>query len=143
MDGVERDWRVYLPLGCRVTKLEIGSREPLTRTTHQRVKNPSFTTAPRLLPVPCVSRPGMPHVSQLDRMLDRMKSLTLGFPGMAYCEPEMASAIAELDPVLFVVDCIPNNSPELKFWNVCLDSLSTLRQARPRDANSPGSRPQF
>ena len=52
----------------------------------------------------------MPHVSQLDRMLDR-EIINLGFPGMAYCEPEMASAIAECDPILFVVDCIPNNSP--------------------------------
>ena len=53
----------------------------------------------------------MPHAAQLDRMLDR-EVINLGFPGMAMLEPEMAEAIADQPASLFILDPVPNNSPQ-------------------------------
>jgi hypothetical protein len=110
LDGVERQWRVHLPIAHRVASIEIGSREPLlplARSTEQ----PIVYYGTSIVAESSVSRPGMPHASQLDRMLDH-EVINLGFPSMAMLEPAMAKAIADQPAALFILDPIPNNSPE-------------------------------
>ena len=55
----------------------------------------------------CASRPGMVHTAILGRRLNR-EAINLGFSGNGMMEPEVARLMAELDPALYVIDCIPN-----------------------------------
>ena len=55
----------------------------------------------------CASRPGMVHTAILGRILER-PVLNLGFSGNGKMEPEMANLLAELDPAVYVLDCVPN-----------------------------------
>jgi hypothetical protein len=49
----------------------------------------------------------MVHTAIIGRELDR-PVINLGFSGNGRMEPEMAELIAELDPAVFVLDCLPN-----------------------------------
>jgi lysophospholipase L1-like esterase len=51
----------------------------------------------------------MAHTAILGRRLDR-PVINLGFSGNGRMEPEMATLLAELDPAVFVLDCLPNMS---------------------------------
>ncbi|MBF0246226.1 MAG: hypothetical protein HQL31_13320, partial [Planctomycetes bacterium] len=54
-----------------------------------------------------VSRAGMTHLAQLGRRLD-YPFINLGFSGSATMELAVAELLAELDPVLFIIDTLPN-----------------------------------
>jgi hypothetical protein len=51
----------------------------------------------------------MAHTAILGRRLDR-PVINLGFSGSGRMEPELAALLAELDPAVYVLDCIPNMS---------------------------------
>ena len=71
----------------------------------------------------------MTHAAQMARALDR-EVLNLGFCGRAWCEPVMAEALARIDPLLYLVDCLPNNSAT-ELTERLPKFLQILRQARP------------
>jgi len=53
------------------------------------------------------SRPGMVHSAILQRQFN-WPVINLGFTGNGKMEPEMADLLAELDPAVYVIDCLPN-----------------------------------
>ena len=59
----------------------------------------------------CASRPGMSFVNLLGRRLDR-PVLNFGFSGNGRFELEVGRLLAELDPAIFVIDCVANTTPE-------------------------------
>ena len=63
----------------------------------------------------CASRPGMAYIAILGRWLET-PTINLGFSGSGKAEPEMADLLAELDPSVYVIDCLPN-----------VDSAETVR----------------
>ena len=77
----------------------------------------------------CASRPGMTHTAILGRRLER-PVINLGFSGNGLMEPEMASLLSELDPAVYVLDCLPNMTAELVTERV-EPFVRTLRKARP------------
>ena len=50
---------------------------------------------------------GLAFPAILGRSL-RRPTINLGFDGNGIMEPEVASLLAELDPCVFVIDCLPN-----------------------------------
>jgi hypothetical protein len=77
----------------------------------------------------CVSRPGMAFTSIVGRMLD-VQIINLGFSGCGRMEPALAELVADLDPAVFVLDCLWNLQPE----QVAVREetfVQTLRAARP------------
>ncbi|TVQ27579.1 MAG: hypothetical protein EA383_02300 [Spirochaetaceae bacterium] len=122
LDGVERRYRLYLPLRSRVLSCEISaSRDGDSAAIHAVQAGPPSPHETRERPV-CyygtsivhgvgVDRPGMAHASQLDRALHR-EVINLGVAGRARCETEIADALGRLDPALFVFDVLPNNSAD-------------------------------
>lgn len=131
LDGVEREWRVHLPLAHRVESIEIGAREPLTPLPLPSAL-PIVYYGTSIVAGACVSRPGMSHASQLDRMLDH-EVVNLGFPGMAMLEPAMAAAIADQPAAVYLIDPIPNNSPAQIEANL----PGFLQQLRERHPTTP------
>ena len=104
----QREYILYLPLYNGVTSVELGvpeaaSLEPMpTRDTRPVVFYGTSITQGG-----CASRPGTCHPAILGRMLDR-PAINLGFSGNGKMEREVAELLAELDPALYVIDCLPN-----------------------------------
>ncbi len=56
-------------------------------------------------------RPGLVHSAILGRRFN-WPTINLGFSGQGRMEPELADLLAELDPAVYVLDCLPNMNAE-------------------------------
>jgi len=126
-----REYRLYLPSYNGVAKVEIavpkGSR--IGKYTERSETKPVVFYGSSIVQGSASSRPGMTYVAQLGRRLG-VPTVNLGFSGLCKMEPAMADLLAELDPSVFVVDCLPNMQvPEIKERTVPL--IRKLRKARP------------
>ncbi|HWB53724.1 MAG TPA: SGNH/GDSL hydrolase family protein [Tepidisphaeraceae bacterium] len=74
------------------------------------------------------SRPGMSFVTILGRKLD-LPILNFGFSGNGKMEPAVAQFLAELDPAIFVIDCVGNSSLR-DITDHTVPVVKTLRAAR-------------
>ncbi|GAB5441514.1 MAG: SGNH/GDSL hydrolase family protein [Fuerstiella sp.] len=108
----ERDYAVYLPLYNGTEYLKIGvptgaTFEPIA----PRPDKPIVFYGTSITHGACASRPGMPHPAILGRRLQR-PVLNLGFSGNGKLEPEVGRFLVELDPAVYVLDCLPNITAE-------------------------------
>lgn len=106
----EREYMLYLPLYNGVTSVEIGvpsgtAISPGTARPAGRKSMVFYGTS--ITHGASASRAGMTHVAMLGRMFDR-EVINLGFSGNGRMEAEVTKFIAELDPAVFVLDCLPN-----------------------------------
>lgn len=78
------------------------------------------------------SRPGMAFVSIVSRALDR-PIINLGFAGSALIEPEVVQLLAELTPIVYVIDALWNahNLPEAVLAARIEAAARTLRLTHP------------
>ncbi len=131
--AAKRDYLLYLPLYNGVASVEIG----LPKEAHLEKSEPRPES--RRKPVVfygtsitqggCASRPGMVHTAILGRRLDR-PVINLGFSGNGRLEQEVADLMAELDPAVFVIDCLPNVTADVVAART-EPLVKTLRKARP------------
>jgi hypothetical protein len=110
--GKRRLFTVYLPLYNGTDSLEIGvepkaSFEPVA----PRKDKPIVFYGTSILHGACASRPGMPFPAILGRRFNR-PTINLGFSGSGKMEAEVGALLAELDPCLYAIDCLPNMSAE-------------------------------
>jgi hypothetical protein len=107
----KREYLLYLPLYNGVTLVEVGVAK--NQTLEKAEPRPAERQKPILFwgtsitQGGCASRPGMVHTAILGRRFDR-PVINLGFSGNGKMEPEMADLLAELDPAVYVLDCLPN-----------------------------------
>ena len=106
-----REYLLYLPLYNGVSSVEIGVPEGcvLARAAPRPAERarPIVFYGTSITQGGCASRPGMTHAAILGRRLER-PALNLGFSGNGRMELEVAELLAELDPAIWVVDCLPN-----------------------------------
>jgi hypothetical protein len=113
LEPAEREYRLYLPLYNSVSSVEIGI--PSQNALAKGEPFPAGRDKPILFYGTSIthgasaSRPGMVHTGILGRRFDR-PVINLGFSGNGKMEPELASLLAELDPAVYVLDCLPNMS---------------------------------
>lgn len=129
-----RDYLLYLPLYNGVTSLEIGvpdgsSVEKSTPRTEDHRK-PIVFYGTSITQGGCASRAGAVHTAILGRRLDR-PVINLGFSGSGRMEPAMATLEAELDPAVYVLDCLPNMS-SAEVTERVEPFVRTLRKAHPQ-----------
>lgn len=106
----EREYLLYLPLWNGVTSLEIGVPQgtPVTAGAARPAgRKPIVFYGTSITHGASASRAGMTHVALLGRWLDR-EVINLGFSGNGRMEPEVIKLVSELDPAVFVLDCLPN-----------------------------------
>jgi hypothetical protein len=110
LPGGSREYALYLPLYNSVEQLEIGvmkgaSIVPGPARAAGRKSIVFYGTS--ITHGASASRAGMTHVAMLGRTFER-EVINLGFSGNGKMEPEVTKFVAELDPAVFVLDCLPN-----------------------------------
>ena len=113
LPGEPAEYLLYLPLYNRVTVVEIGiPAGAVIAPVRPPAGKPIVFYGTSITQGGCASRPGMAHPAILGRWLDRTV-INLGFSGNGLMEPEVAELLAELDPAVYVIDCIPNVSEQI------------------------------
>jgi lysophospholipase L1-like esterase len=103
-----RDYAVYLPLYNGTEYLRLGvAAENSFEPVAPRTNKPIVFYGTSITHGACASRPGMPHPAILGRRLDR-PVINLGFSGNGKLEKEVGKFLEELDPCVYVLDCLPN-----------------------------------
>ena len=107
----KREYILYLPLynGTKFVELGIPTNAIIEKAPAwgPGVRKPIVFYGTSILQGLSASRPGMVHSAILGRRFN-WPTLNLGFSGQGKMEPEMAGLLAELDPSIYVLDCLPN-----------------------------------
>jgi hypothetical protein len=128
-----RLYTLYLPLYNGVESLEIGVPTGAQfRPVPPRTERPLLLYGTSIMQGACASRPGMAFSSILGRRLNR-PVINLGFSGNGQMEPEVGALLAEQNPALYAIDCLPNMSPEM----VVERTQPLVRQLRAAHPNTP------
>ncbi len=126
-----RLYTVYLPLYNGVASLTLGVPQGTRfEPVAPRTTRPIVFYGTSILQGACASRPGMAHTAILQRRLD-YPVINLGFSGNGQMEQEVGDLLAELDPVAYVIDCLPNMSADL-VRNRTEPLVKTIRRAHPQ-----------
>jgi len=127
-----REYFLYLPLYNGVTSFEIGVPEGSTlrkAAPYPQGRKPIVFYGTSITQGGCASRTGMVHTAILGRRFDH-PVINLGFSGNGRMETEMADLFAELDPSVYVLDCLPNMNGQMVAERVP-PFVKRLRQAHP------------
>jgi hypothetical protein len=112
-DGSPTRYRLHLPTYNGVVSLYVGHSHahpvlPLNRT----VAKPIVWYGTSILQGAVASRPGMIFTSQISRTLG-LEVLNFGFSGNGLMELNVTTFLVDVDAAMFVIDCVPNMSPDL------------------------------
>ncbi|MBP5621399.1 MAG: SGNH/GDSL hydrolase family protein [Thermoguttaceae bacterium] len=133
ISGIERktrDFIVYLPLYNGVDALSIGVPEDAEFTAMSpRSEKPIVYYGTSIAHGGCASRPGNCYTAMLDRRLG-VPVLNLGFSGAACMELPVAELLAEIDAEIYVLDSLPNMTPEMVAERA-LPFIKKIRESRP------------
>jgi len=107
----KREYLLYLPLynGARFVELGIPTNSMIEKAPAwgPGLRKPMVFYGTSILQGASASRPGMVHSAILQRRFN-WPVINLGFSGNGKMEPEIADLLAELDPSVYVIDCLPN-----------------------------------
>jgi hypothetical protein len=107
----KREYLLYLPLynGTKFVELGIPSNATIEPAGPRGpgIRKPIVFYGTSIQQGLSASRPGMVHSAILGRRFN-WPTINLGFSGQGKMEPELAGLLAELDPSVYVLDCLPN-----------------------------------
>jgi lysophospholipase L1-like esterase len=107
----KREYILYLPLynGTKFVELGISATNVIEKAPPWGAgeRKPIVFYGTSILQGASASRPGMVHSAILQRRFN-WPVINLGFSGNGKMEPEIADLLAELDPAIYVIDCLPN-----------------------------------
>jgi hypothetical protein len=130
LTGSPHEYLLYLPLYNGIEFIKIGvpaafKIEPVPSDPGK----PIVFYGTSITQGGCASRPGMCTTAILGRRLNR-EIINLGFSGNGRMEPEVAELLAELDPLVYFIDCLPNMEADKVAARV-EPFVNILRKARP------------
>lgn len=130
----KREYLLYLPLYNGTASVEIGlpkgaglEKGPARSEANRK---PIVFYGTSITQGGCASRPGMVHTAIIGRKLER-PIINLGFSGSGKMDATVVELMAELDPALYVIDCLPNMDAKL-IGERTAPLVETLRKARPK-----------
>jgi lysophospholipase L1-like esterase len=127
----KRMYMLNLPLYNGVSDVQIGVETgAYFRGVQTRQEKPIVFYGTSITHGCCASRPGMNFVSILGRRLD-MPVLNLGFAGEAFMDIEIAQLLNELDPSVYVIDCLPNMIEKM-VQERCEPFIKEIRNSHPQ-----------
>ncbi|WP_161606139.1 SGNH/GDSL hydrolase family protein [Microlunatus speluncae] len=130
LDPVERAYTIYFGLFNRLEEIELGV--PAGADFELLPPDPARPVVyygTSIVHGAAASRPGMTVPAQLGRRLGR-PVIGLGFSGNGRMEVELAELVGEIDAALWIVDCLPNMSPE-QVAERTEPFVAALRELRP------------
>ncbi len=112
MEPGEKECLLYLPLYDETTSLQIGveAGAQLSARPNPFKKN-ILIYGSSIVHGASASRPGLAYPARLSRETG-YHFLNFGVSGNAKMEPEVADVIAQMDMDAFILDCVPNSSPQ-------------------------------
>ncbi len=111
LDGARRTYTVYLPLYNGVDALAIGVPADCDfQPVAPRQDKPIVFYGTSIMHGACASRPGLAIPALLGRRFHR-PTINLGFSGNGRMDPEFVDLLAQLDPAVYCIDCLPNMGP--------------------------------
>jgi hypothetical protein len=130
--STEREFMVYLPLRNGVTSLEFGVPKGSTiqpGPARAAGSKPIVFYGTSITHGVGASRAGMTHVAMLGRKFNR-EVINLGFSGNGRMEKEVLKFVGELDPAVFVLDCLPNMNAQ-QVTERTVPGVKLLREMHP------------
>lgn len=128
----EREFLLYLPLYNVVSSVKLGlppEAKLAKAAPYDNDHRPIVFYGTSITQGGCASRPGMVHTAILGRRLG-YPVINLGFRANGTLDSEMARLFVELNPSVFVLDCLPNlYGPEVT--ERVEPFVGVLRQAHP------------
>ena len=130
LDGADRIYTVYFPLFNSLESVHVGVPAGAAfETIAPDGQPPVVYYGTSIIHGASASRSGMALSAQLCRRLGR-PVVGLGMSGNGKMEVELAEHIAEIDAVVYVIDCLPNMDFELVRERT-IPFVTALRKARP------------
>ncbi len=132
MDRNTKNFRLYFPLYDAPDSLEIGILPgSVIKPYHHNYKTnkPIVFYGTSITQGGCASRPGLAYPATIGRELN-MPTVNLGFSGNGNMEIALANLLAGIDASCFVLDCLPNMTPEMVSERV-VPFVNRLWQAHP------------
>lgn len=115
MDSTLKQFMLYLPLYNNVNELQVGVQQ---HASIQAPAQPAIDRSKRIVVYgssvvqgASASRPGMAYPAILQRHFG-YDVINLGLSGNAKMEPELSAYLATVPADCYILDCIPNPSPE-------------------------------
>ena len=129
-NGQPRLYTAYLPLYNGVEKVEFGvPKGTVFKPIAPRKEKPIVFYGTSIMHGACASRPGMSISALIGRRYD-LPTINLGFSGNGRLELEVGKYLAQLDPAVYCIDCLPNlTSPQVGERAEPL--VNQLREAHP------------
>lgn len=126
----EKECLLYLPLYDELKELEIGvSSGSFIRRGHAPFEGKIVVYGSSILQGASASRPGLAYPALLSRS-SGYNFINMGLSGNGKMEKEVAEMLADIDADAFILDCIPNPSPQ-QITDRTVDFVMTLRQKHP------------
>jgi len=107
----QKEFYLFLPLYNGLSDLEIGVPDDKRFAfTPKRTEKPILVYGTSIAQGACASRAGMAWTNILAREMD-MPMINLGFSGNGRMETEVIEYVSQIDPAIFILDCLPNLTP--------------------------------
>ena len=130
MDNELREYRMFLPLYDGLKSIEIGiDNSSFIRKPKTSEKKPIIFYGTSITQGATASRPGMAHTNIISRKLDR-DVINFGFSGNGRMEQPISELISESNPIFYVIECMPNMSPDMVTSNT-IPLVDTIRNKHP------------
>lgn len=129
---VMREYLLYFPLYNGVSSVKLGVPEVSVfrnAPAYPKERKPIVFYGTSITQGGCASRTGMVHTAILGRRF-HYPVINLGFSGNGRMEPEMADLFSELDPSVYVLDCLPNMDGQMVAERVA-PFVKKLREVHP------------
>ena len=110
-----REYKLYFPLYDGIDSIAVGidSGSSIIKYSKQEKETKPILFYGTSITQGCsASRPGMAYPAIIGRFLD-VETINLGFSGNGKMEMALAELIAEVDASCYVIDCLPNMTPEM------------------------------
>ena len=129
-----REFKIFLPLYDGVENIEVGiDSESFIKKAEKNHKKPIIFYGTSITQGGCASRPGMAHTNIISRKLD-IDCINFGFSGNGRMEQPIAELISMSDPILYVIECMPNMYPAK---NVTLKTIPLVDKIRENNSQAP------
>ena len=130
MSNEMREFKMFLPLYDGVESIEVGIdsnsviEKPLKNNSRSIIFYGTSITQGG-----CASRPGMAHTNIISRKLN-VDCINFGFSGNGEMEQPINELISELNPLFYVIECLPNMDSE-QVTNRTIPLVKTIRKKHP------------